>query len=81
MTEGMHVFSRRVLQLTNESSMMGGTFKYKEKKTWSTLLYVNHLKHSDKTSKYIWITPYMCEYPSYGIFLCLLFKSERYLRC
>jgi hypothetical protein len=32
MMEGMHVFSRRVLQLTNESSMMGGTFKYKEKK-------------------------------------------------
>jgi hypothetical protein len=48
MMEGMHVFSRRVLQLTNESSMMGGTFKYKEKKTWSTLLYVNNLKHSEK---------------------------------
>jgi hypothetical protein len=36
MAECLHVINKRVLQLTNESSVQGGGFKYKEEeKPWS----------------------------------------------
>jgi hypothetical protein len=31
--EGLHVMSRRLLQMTNKLSIWGGEFKYKEKKS------------------------------------------------
>jgi hypothetical protein len=33
MAEGLHVINKRVLQLTNESSVQGGGFKIQRKKT------------------------------------------------
>jgi hypothetical protein len=37
--EGLHVILKRILQLTNKSSMGGGPFKYKETKTLGCCTY------------------------------------------